>query len=1181
MGLLASVFGDGVFGSGVFGNGNTVKNRKKNRHFRVCRIEEMEPRVMLSANPLVVPDPVDFGIVFHDAHLIYEDCPYEYGNSYEQTKTDIFYIAWDGGVAGTQLNELVITFGGLNSQSLFFGGDIVFLDAHLQTQYENYLAGDLNGVAAHIDSTGQILHINFNGHFTDKTSAFTVEVYHKAPDESEAHIVDGVLLNGTKVEATFVDNNDKYHDLTFAETFRNNYTVSNSLEWDAASPDKPWIPQAGAYLGDYLENPGQSHASAGATTSDCLSDDPDKHTQTPKVGTISGHVWHDRNADDIWQPGGKEGSPEEKGINGVRVELWVLNANGEYEQAYKWDWDGEKYVNTGELQVDYTKEGGAYSFSKVKAGETYQIRIAPAHEEGEIADAGYIKGGKVLGKVDGTENGELGKYTIRDIVMPAAGVGTEYNFALYIPPSLSGKVIDKSHDEGIPGAVVVVYDENGEEVGRAITDEYGNYTVAGLSPGGTYTVEVQLPEKYCYAGGAVGTVNGDDRGEYAGGKIIDIVVFSADAGEEYNFFADLKGKISGYVYVDEDGSGGRSILEETGEWEPGIGGVTLSLWILKDGTYMQFLRDGEHYTVTTDENGYYAFKGLCPNQQYKVRVEGSPAEEYEDVWLVTVGKINGADIGHANGQGEIEQDHICCILLPPGGKGQHYNFGVTPTEGDPPVGPPVDPPPPPPPPPELPDPPPPPPPQPPELPEPPPQPPQQPQSPNPPFSPPSSFTPARPVGGAGAFASPGVGGWYAPSIGEQMRAGFGSGPMMSAAAAPAFSWNLSVINAGYPRANGATDGIAVGEHASRTTMILSEGETNPASGARYVSVAWNPLPMNQSGWYVRGKDGLIRKRFTFGPDGGVPVVGDFSGDGIAKLAVYHEGHWYIDLNGNGRWDEEDLWVEMGSAADQPVAGDWDGDGKTDIGTFGPMRSGDAHIMAAKSGLPTDLNTTLPSKPKNVPPDISINVMTENVRAMKHSQEGGIRLDVVDHVFQYGNEGDKAFTGDFTGDGIATIGIYRDGKWYIDLSGTGNWDEHAVLVNNADFGLGPDGIPVIGDFNGDGIDKIGLYVNGVWHLDTTGDFRFDTRIEFGEAGDYPVVGDFDGSGIAQLAVYRASTSENPLMASIAPEPAMGTGAGMVARDFSAEPASQEDQESLKHQGRTISTPHTNAPLLRGQ
>ena len=35
-------------------------------------------------------------------------------------------------------------------------------------------------------------------------------------------------------------------------------------------------------------------------------------------------------------------------------------------------------------------------------------------------------------------------------------------------------------------------------------------------------------------------------------------------------------------------------------------------------------------------------------------------------------------------------------------------------------------------------------------------------------------------------------------------------------------------------------------------------------------------------------------------------------------------------------------------------------------------------------------------------------------------------------------GDAKGTGDFNGDGIATIGIFRDGLWMLDDNGDGQW-----------------------------------------------------------------------------------------------------------------------------------------------
>ena len=35
--------------------------------------------------------------------------------------------------------------------------------------------------------------------------------------------------------------------------------------------------------------------------------------------------------------------------------------------------------------------------------------------------------------------------------------------------------------------------------------------------------------------------------------------------------------------------------------------------------------------------------------------------------------------------------------------------------------------------------------------------------------------------------------------------------------------------------------------------------------------------------------------------------------------------------------------------------------------------------------------------------------------------------------------DKPVVGDWKGDGIPRIGIYRQGSWYLDLNGNGQWD----------------------------------------------------------------------------------------------------------------------------------------------
>jgi hypothetical protein len=65
---------------------------------------------------------------------------------------------------------------------------------------------------------------------------------------------------------------------------------------------------------------------------------------------------------------------------------------------------------------------------------------------------------------------------------------------------------------------------------------------------------------------------------------------------------------------------------------------------------------------------------------------------------------------------------------------------------------------------------------------------------------------------------------------------------------------------------------------------------------------------------------------TFGKNGDVPVVGDFDGDGIDEIGVFRDGRWTIDINGNRELDAQDFVFQLGDASDLPVVGDFDGDG---------------------------------------------------------------------------------------------------------------------------------------------------------------------------------------------------------------------------------------------------------------
>ena len=61
-----------------------------------------------------------------------------------------------------------------------------------------------------------------------------------------------------------------------------------------------------------------------------------------------------------------------------------------------------------------------------------------------------------------------------------------------------------------------------------------------------------------------------------------------------------------------------------------------------------------------------------------------------------------------------------------------------------------------------------------------------------------------------------------------------------------------------------------------------------------------------------------------------------------------------------------------------------------------------------------------------------------------------------------------------------------GYWYFDRNGNGKWDGCSTDLCYGPFGQSAD-IPVVGDWNGNGVAKIGVFTpqTGMWTLDTMG------------------------------------------------------------------------------------------------
>ena len=154
--------------------------------------------------------------------------------------------------------------------------------------------------------------------------------------------------------------------------------------------------------------------------------------------------------------------------------------------------------------------------------------------------------------------------------------------------------------------------------------------------------------------------------------------------------------------------------------------------------------------------------------------------------------------------------------------------------------------------------------------------------------------------------------------------------------------------------------------------------------------------------------------------------------------------------------------------------------------------------------------------------------------------GNYGYDAGDKVRQFGLAGDTPVAGDWDGTGTVRLGVFRCPApgagictWYLDQNNNGQWDGTAGGDISFQFGL-PGDVPVVGDWNGNGISKVGVMrcpatgQPGVcsWFLDIlnlrapSGNFFVGL---YGVAGDQPAVGHWSGSGgtipVDNIGVFR--------------------------------------------------------------
>lgn len=200
----------------------------------------------------------------------------------------------------------------------------------------------------------------------------------------------------------------------------------------------------------------------------------------------------------------------------------------------------------------------------------------------------------------------------------------------------------------------------------------------------------------------------------------------------------------------------------------------------------------------------------------------------------------------------------------------------------------------------------------------------------------------------------------------------------------------------------------------------------------------------------------------------IPVAEDYDGDRKTDVGFYVAGSWRYEQSSGGPIQD----ATWGLSTDVPMPGDYDGDGRADLVVWRP---------------------------------------SDGTWYTRRSSDGTLSS------VQWGEATDRPISGDFDGDGRNDIAVWRpsDGRWYVVFSSNG-----AIQVSQ--YGE-PTDIPAPGDFDNDGRTDLSLFrpSTGTWFQKLSNNNAF-VQASWGANGDIPVVGDYDNDARDDIAVWRPST-----------------------------------------------------------
>jgi hypothetical protein len=134
---------------------------------------------------------------------------------------------------------------------------------------------------------------------------------------------------------------------------------------------------------------------------------------------------------------------------------------------------------------------------------------------------------------------------------------------------------------------------------------------------------------------------------------------------------------------------------------------------------------------------------------------------------------------------------------------------------------------------------------------------------------------------------------------------------------------------------------------------------------------------------------------------------------------------------------------------------------------------------------------------------------------------------IDQIANFGQPGDIPIVGDWNGDGIKDPGVFRPSTGqFIIRRITITLPFGVTTTLTITFGQNGD-LPVAGDWDNDGVESVGVFRPSAGQFFLTDDNVANPNVDhspiFGQAGDLPVAGDFNSDGRDTVGVFRPSAA----------------------------------------------------------